>query len=80
MIPSCPIATLVMCHIMEVSCCYHSLLGSTLQVLSAPILWAFRPLGINAYMYYLSVQNVEFFCLDLKVSIATLLKNPSRLS
>ncbi len=28
----------------------------------------------------LSMQNVKFFCLDLKVSIATLLKNPSRLS
>ncbi len=39
-----------------------------------PLLW------VNTSRNQFSVQNVNFFCIDFYVSIAKLLKNPSRLS
>jgi hypothetical protein len=61
---------------------YHSLWAVTLQVLSAPFTLGFvtivRHTCFQVFNWVRRKSNS--FCLDFKVSIATLLKNPSRLS
>ncbi len=79
---SCPAIALVLCHVMEVSC-YHSLLGSYIaNIVCTLLLWALWPsLGIHASRYFIKCTECQIlFCIDSKVSITTLLKNPFRLS
>ncbi len=64
-IPSFPAVTLVLSHVMEVSC-YHSLLGGYIaNIVCTLLLWALLPsLGVNTSRYLISAQNVKFFCID----------------
>ncbi len=77
----CPAVTLVLCHVIE-AFCYHSLWAVESRILSAPCYFGLC-YHHKAYMLpgiWLSAQNAELFCIDFEVSVATLLKNPSRLS
>ncbi len=66
---------------MEVSC-YRSLWVVTLRVLSLPFTLSFVTIVRHkCFQVFNWVHRVlNSFCLDFKVSIVTLLKNPSRLS
>ncbi len=77
-IPSSPVVTIVFYHAMEVSC-YHSFWAVKLQLcLHLDTLGSI--IGKCLQVFSWSAQDVKFVCIDFLVSIAKLLKDPSRLS